>query len=114
MKSRYEVSHVVTFPCNYFFVGSLFTWHNSITILQTLVNSKVLTTLNNIGNMSDRDFEETLAAMPNVATTDASITPVSSSAKHPSVKKCEGSSVTYTLMNDGEESNSNAPLLPGN
>jgi hypothetical protein len=35
--------------------------------------------------MSDKEFEETLAVMPNAATIDTSITPISSSTKHPSV-----------------------------
>jgi len=70
--------------------------------------------LNNVGNMSDEEFEETLAVVTNTSTTDPRITPMSSSAKCPPVKKCAGPAVTYTLVNDGEESNNVAPLLPGN
>jgi len=91
------------------------TWQNSaiIVILQPSVNLDMLS-LNNVGNMSDEEFEETLAVMTNTSTTDTRITPMSSSAKCPPVKKCAGPAVTYTLVNDGEESNNVAPLLPGN
>ena len=63
---------------------------------------------------SDKEFEETLAVMPNATATDTSITPMSLSAKHPSIYKCVGAVVIYMLIDDGEENKNITSLLQGN